>query len=116
MRIIQFYRTKSGQTPIEDFLEALSGKQAQKIAWVLQFIEETENVPAQYFKKLVDTDGIWEVRVQVGGNIFRLLGFLDGGNLVILNHAYQKKTQKTPMKEIRISEKRKRDYLDRVQS
>ncbi len=50
--------------------------------------------------KLVDTDGIWEVRVQVGGNIFRLLGFLDGGNLVILNHAYQKKTQKTPMKEI----------------
>ncbi len=52
MRIIQFYRTKSGQTPIEDFLEALSGKQAQKIAWVLQFIEETENVPAQYFNKV----------------------------------------------------------------
>ncbi len=80
MRIFQFYRTESGQTPIEEFLEALSGKQAQKIAWVLQLIEETENIPAQYFKKLVGTDGIWEVRVQVSGNIFRLLGFLDGGN------------------------------------
>ncbi len=107
MRIIQFCRTEAGQTPIEDFLEALSGKQAQKIAWVLQLIEETEDIPAQYFKKLVDTDSIWEVRVQVSGNIFRLLGFLDDGNLVILNHAYQKKTQKTPMKEIKIAEKKK---------
>ncbi|MDX8392818.1 MAG: type II toxin-antitoxin system RelE/ParE family toxin, partial [Mariprofundaceae bacterium] len=60
-----------------------------------------------------NTDDIWEVRVQVGNNIFRLLGFLDGGNLVILNHAFQKKTQKTPKREIYTAETRKQDYLNR---
>ena len=116
MRVIQFYRTESGQSPIEVFLDSLSGKQAQKVAWVLQLIEEMDNIPAQYFKKLANTDNIWEVRVQASGNIFRLLGFLKGDNLVILNHAFQKKTQKTPMKEIKIAEKRKIDYLNRRQS
>ncbi len=116
MRVIQFYRAESGQSPIEVFLDSLSGKQAQKVAWVLQLIEEMDNIPTQYFKKLADTDNIWEVRVHASGNIFRLLGFLEGDNLVILNHAFQKKTQKTPKKEIKIAEKRKRVYLNRRQS
>ncbi len=79
----------------------------------MQLIEEIELVPVQYFKKLVNTDDIWEVRVQVGNNIFRILGFLDDERLVVLNHAFQKKTQKTPKKEIKIAEKRKKDYLSR---
>jgi len=70
-------------------------------------------VPTKYFKKLVNTNDIWEVRVQVGNNIFRLLGFLDAGSLIILNHAFQKKTQKTPKKEINIAEIRKQDYFNR---
>ena len=53
------------------------------------------------------------MRVQVGGNIFRLLGFFDGDNLVVLNHGFQKKTQKTPPKEIKIAENRRKDYLAR---
>jgi phage-related protein len=113
MREIQFYRTESDKSPVEEFLDSLSAKQAQKVAWVLQVIEEIDKIPVQYFKKLVNTDNIWEVRVQVSGNIFRLLGFLEGDNLVILNHAFQKKTQKTPLKEIKIAEKRKKDYLSR---
>ncbi len=115
MRVIQFYRSETGQSPIEEFLDSLSGKQAKKIAWILQLIEELDNIPAQYFKKLVGTDNIWEVRVQVSGNIFRLLGFIDGNNLIILNHGFQKKTKKTPLKEIKTAEKRKKDYLSRRQ-
>ncbi len=113
MREIRFYRTESGARPIEEFLDSLSGKQAQKVAWVLQLIEEMEIIPVQYFKKLVNTDNLWEVRVQAGNNIFRLLGFLDGDQLVVLNHGFQKKTQKTPKKEIQIAEVRKKDYLKR---
>jgi len=79
----------------------------------LQLIEELEVIPTTYLKKLVNTDDIWEIRVQVGGNIFRLLGFFSGDNLVVLNHGFQKKTQKTPSKEIKIAEKRKNDYLRR---
>ncbi len=113
MREIRFYQSDSGVCPIEVFLDSLSGKQAQKVAWTLQLIEEMQIVPAKYFKKLVNTDDIWEVRIQAGNNIFRLLGFLDGENLVILNHAFQKKTQKMPKKEIQIAETRKKNYLNR---
>ena len=91
----------------------MSGKQAQKVSWVLQLIEDMEIIPVKYFKKLVNTDDIWEVRVQAGNNIFRLLGFLEGRQLVILNHAFQKKTQKTPKKEIQVAEARKKDHLRR---
>lgn len=113
MREIEFYRTDKGKCPIEEFLDSLSGKQTQKFAWVLQLIEELDVVPQTYLKKLVNTDGIWEVRVQIGGNIFRLLGFFYGDNLVVLNHGFQKKTQKIPSKEIKTAETRKKNYLRR---
>jgi phage-related protein len=113
MRNIDFYTTEDGKCPIAEFLDSLSGKQAQKVAWVLQLIEELDKIPTTYLKKLVNTDNIWEVRIQVGGNIFRLLGFFDGDNLVVLNHGFQKKTQKTPPKEIKIAENRRKDYLAR---
>ena len=113
MRTIIFYRLESGKSPVEDFLSMLSGKQAQKVIWVLKLIEELETVPVTYFKKLKGTDGIWEVRIQSGRNIYRILGFMDGNHLVILNHAFQKKSQKTPLQAIKLSEKRKRDYLRR---
>jgi phage-related protein len=113
MRKINFYRTDDDNCPIEEFLDSLNSKQVQKVAWVLQLVEELEVVPTTYLKKLVSTDDIWGIRVQVGGNIFRLLGFFDHDNLVILNHGFQKKTQKTPPKEIKIAESRKKDYLQR---
>ena len=113
MRKIHFYRTESGYCPAEKFLDSLSGKQAQKVAWVLRLIEEMENIPAHYFKKLVNTRDIWEVRIQADGDIFRLLGFLENKHLFILTHACQKKTQKIPQKESRVAERRKQDYLRR---
>ncbi|MBL1275880.1 MAG: type II toxin-antitoxin system RelE/ParE family toxin [Ectothiorhodospiraceae bacterium] len=51
------------------------------------------------------------MRVQSDNSIFRILGFLEKNNLVVLNHAFQKKTQKTPKKEIAIAEARKKDHL-----
>jgi len=113
MREIHFYRTENGYSPIVEFLDSLSSKQAQKVTWVLQLVEDMDIIPIQYFKKLTNTEDIWEVRVQSGNNIFRLLGFLDGDNLVVLNHGFQKKTQKTPKKDIELAEQRKRDYLYR---
>ena len=113
MRQVNFYKTDSGKSPIDSFLNSLSAKQAQKVTWVLEIIEELRIVPRQYFKKLANTDDIWEVRVSSGSNIFRLLGFFDGNNLVILTNGFAKKTQKTPKNEIKLAEKRKKDYLER---
>ena len=113
MREIFFYRTPSGQSPIEVFLDNLTSKQAKKVTWVLQLVEEMDVVPSLYFKKMVNTDDIWEVRVKSGSNIFRLLGFFDGSRLLVLAHAFQKTTQKTPRQAIRLAEERKRDYFRR---
>jgi phage-related protein len=113
MKTVNFYTTDEGKTPVIDFLDSLSAKQAQKVTWVLQLIEELDVIPSTYLKKLVNTEDIWGVRVQVGYNIFRLLGFFDGDNLVVLNHGFQKKTQKTPSKEIKLAEQRRKDYLRR---
>jgi len=113
MRTIIFYRLPNGQSPIELFLDSLTGKQAQKVLWVLQLIEELEQVPRQYFKKLVDSDEIWEVRIQFGNDIFRLLGFFESGTLLILTNGFAKKTQKTPPQEIALAIRRKNEYLAR---
>ena len=96
-----------------DFLDSLNGKQADKITWVLSLVEDLQLVPRQYFKKLVGTDDIWEVRIEFGGDIFRLLGFFDKGNLVVLTNGFTKKTQRTPANEIAVAEKRKKEYLAR---
>jgi phage-related protein len=113
MRTVNFYRLPNGQSPIESFLDSLTGKQAQKVLWVLQIIEELESVPRQYFKKLVDSEGIWEVRIQFGNDIFRLLGFFESGSLLILTNGFAKKTQKTPPQEIALAIRRKSEYLAR---
>lgn len=113
MREIIFYRKQSGDCPIEVFLDSLSGKQAQRVAWVLRLIEELDTIPAQYLKKLTGTEDVWEVRVQVGNDTIRLLGFFYGSRFLVLTNGFAKKTRKTPPKEIALAETRRRDYLNR---
>jgi len=113
VREISFYKTTAGKSPVAEFLDSLTGKQAQKVAWVLRLIEEMDKVPAQYFKKLPGTEDIWEVRVQMGGDIIRLLGFLYGAHFVVLTNGFAKKTRKTPPQEIALAEQRKRELLNR---
>lgn len=86
----------------------LSQKQIEKVFFVLDVIEQFNIVPRKFFKKLESTDNLWEARVQYGNNIFR---FFDGSELVVLNHAFTKKTQKTPRREIKKAEQRKKDYF-----
>ena len=113
---IIFYETAAGKCPVEEFLNLLNPKQAQKVTWTLKLIEDLHSIPSQYFKKLVNTDDIWEVRIIYRNDVFRILGFFDGPKLVVLNHAFQKKTQKTPLQAIETAEKRKRDYFQRRKS
>ena len=111
MRKIKFYRLEKGKCPVEEFFDSLTNKQFEKIAFVLDLIEQIDIVPRKYFKKLKGTDNIWEVRVQQGNNIFRILGFFDGKDLVVLNHAFTKKSQKIPQKEMAVAENRKQNYF-----
>ncbi len=111
MKEIHFFKRADGSSPVEEFIDGLTDKQAQKVAWVLKLIEDMEIIPAQYWKKLTNTDDIWEARIQFGGNIFRILGFESGGCFVLLTNGFAKKTQKTPKREIELAEQRKKIYL-----
>ncbi len=81
-----------------------------KIVWTFDLIEELEKIPETYFKHLENTDGIYEIRVQLGTDIFRIFCFFDQGQLVVLAKGFQKKTQKTPKQEIDKAIKIKKEY------
>jgi phage-related protein len=112
-RNIIFYRTESGQCPVEEFLDSLKPKDAQKVLWVLRLIEDLDRVPSQYFKKLTGTEEIWECRVRVHSKAYRVFSFFVDGNTLVLTHGYSKKSQKTDNRQIKRAERYRRDYLGR---
>lgn len=112
-RTIIFYRKEDGRCPVQEFLDALPGKVAQKVAWVLRLLEDLDMVPITYFKKLIGTEDIWECRIQYGSNIYRLFCFFESHSVVILTHGFEKKSMKTPRQEIERAESYRRDYLKR---
>lgn len=112
-RIITFYKTLEGACPIKEFLDSLDGKVAQKVVWVLNLIEDLDIIPSLYFKKLINTDGIWECRIKFGNNIYRILCFMLDDSNIVLTNGFIKKTQKTPESEITKAEKYKNDFLKR---
>jgi len=111
-KTVTFYRTADGKCPVQEFLDSLPGKVAQKIVWVLRLLEEMDIVPASYFKKLAGREDIWECRIQFGSNAYRIFCFfLD--NSVVLTHGFVKKSQKTPAREIERAEAYRRDFFKR---
>lgn len=96
-----------------DFFNKQSEKVKAKIIWTFDLIEDLQRVPETYLKHIADTDGLYEIRVQVGSNIFRIFCFFDRGRLVVLANGFQKKSQKTPKKEIEQALKIKVEYESR---
>lgn len=84
----------------EDFLHAQPEKVQDKIYKVIEAIETLERIPASYLKFIQGTKGLYEARIQLGSDIWRVFCFFDQGKLVILLNGFVKKTQKTPKKEI----------------
>lgn len=96
----------------KEFYQEQTWKVQKKILWTLKIIETVDRIPEIYFKHLENTEGLYEIRVQVGSNIFRIFCFFDINNLVIVGHGFQKKTQKTPTGEIERAEKIKKEYYE----
>ncbi|MFN5333806.1 MAG: type II toxin-antitoxin system RelE/ParE family toxin [Bacteroidota bacterium] len=84
----------------EEFLKELPQKVQDKIYKVIEAIEMLETVPVNFLKQMIGTKGLYEARIQLGSNIWRVFCFFDDHQLVILINGFQKKTQKTPKKEI----------------
>ena len=84
----------------EDFLLAQPKKVQDKIFKIIEAIETLERVPSSYLKFMSGTEGLYEARIQLGSNIWRVFCFFDNDKLVILLNGFIKKTQKTPKSEI----------------
>ena len=84
----------------ERFFIKQSKKVKAKIIWTIELIEELERVPETYLKHIESTQGLYEIRVKQGRDIFRIFCFFDEGQLIIVTSGFQKKIQKTPKKEI----------------
>jgi phage-related protein len=96
----------------ESFLKAQPKKVQDKIFKIIEAIETLERVPSNYLKFLVGTNGLYEARIQLGSNIWRVFCFFDNDKLVILLNGFQKKTQKTPKNEIEKALKLMTEYHD----
>ncbi len=95
-----------------DFYTTLNPEVKKKFNWTLQLVSEIERVPEKYFSFMKGSSGLFEIRVEVGSNIYRVFSFFDEGKLIVLINGFIKKTQKTPKNEIELAEKLKKQYFD----
>ena len=96
-----------------EFYQVQNDKVKEKIKYVLELIKQVEKVPEKFLKHLTNTNGLYEIRIEYQSNIYRIFCCFDKGKLVILFNAFQKKTQKTPAKEIEKAIELKKEYYER---
>ena len=95
-----------------DFLKKQPLKVQNKIFKIIEAIETLERVPINYLKILVGTNGLYEARIQLGTDIWRVFCFFNNGKLVVLLNGFTKKTQKTPKNEIIKALRLMQNYYD----
>ena len=94
-----------------DFYLRQTLKVQEKIEYVFRIIKTVDPIPEKFMKHLKGADGLYEIRVEFESNIYRIFCCFDSGNIVVLFNGIQKKTQKTPLKEIDLAVKLKKEYL-----
>jgi phage-related protein len=109
-RQIVFYKTKDNKCPIQDFLDNLSGKVSQKVIWVIKLLEDLDIIPINYFKKIVGTKEIWECRIKLGSDSYRILCFFMDKSVIVITHGFVKKSKKVPKNEIERAESLMEDF------
>jgi phage-related protein len=95
----------------QDFYLQVNDSVKEKIGYVFRVIKTVDKVSEKFLKHIEGADGLYEIRVDACGNIYRIFCCFDKGNLVVLFNAFQKKTQKTPKQEIQLAEKLKKEYF-----
>jgi phage-related protein len=95
-----------------DFYISLNSSVQEKIEYVFNVIKTVDRIPEKFLKHLEGTDGLFEIRIQVGSDIYRIFCCFDAGRVVILFNGFQKKSQKTPKDEINKAIRLKEEYFN----
>ena len=90
------------------FYRALEAGAQKKIDYVLDVLKMQDRVSEKFVKYI--KDGLYEIRASYNGNIYRAFFIFDEGNIVMLFNGFQKKSQKTPSKEIERALELKKEY------
>ena len=99
-------------TEFWDFYFAQRSEVQDKIDWVIGLVRTLSMVPMKFLKYLEGTDGLFEIRIKLSSDIFRIFCFFDEGNLIILLNGFQKKADKTPKNEIEKAGRLKLKYYE----
>ena len=99
----------------DEFFASQPKKVKDKIVYVLRIIEEIDRIPERHLKHMTGTNGLYEARIKLGSDIYRVLCFFDEGRLVVLLNGFQKKSQKTPKNEIKLAQRLKQEYYEEKQ-
>lgn len=108
----EFYATKDGKKPAKDFMLSQDEKMRAKLFGLVDILEQYGNALREPYSKSLG-DGIFELRAKVGTNISRVLYFFYYEGRIILTHGFVKKTQKTPLSEIKKAKECRKDFLER---
>lgn len=92
------------------FFDKQNQKAKDKIIWTIRLLEELPRLPKNYFKHIEGTKGLYEIRISSGNDTFRIFCFFDQEKVIVLGNGFQKKTQKTPLREIEKALKIKLEY------
>ena len=95
-----------------DFYNLQKPEVQDKIDWVIGLVRSLRMVPEKYFKSLEDTKGLFEIKIKLGTDIYRIFCFFDKRNLIILLNGFNKKSEKTPKNEIEKAMRLKQKYYD----
>lgn len=92
----------------EKFMATLTEKVQTKIQYGLLLLKSQDRLPKKFIKLI--RDGLYELRTEYDGNVYRVFFIFDNGQIVVLFNGFQKKTQKTPQKEIEKALRIKEEY------
>jgi phage-related protein len=95
-----------------DFFDQQTEKVKEKIDHVLFVVTVADRIPLKFFQHLEGTNGLYEIRVEFQGNIYRIFCCFDEGQVVVLFNGFQKKSQKTPSEELDKAVKIMNEYFD----
>jgi len=95
-----------------DFFNRQTEKTKDKIDYVLFLVTVAEKIPGKFFERITGYDGLFAIRIEFESNIYRIFCCFDKGDLVVLFNGFQKKTQKTPKKEIEKAMRIMEEYND----
>ena len=108
----EFYLTEGGKSPIEEFLKGLDAKTQARFIYSIEQLRVSNVKAAEPLVKHLEGK-LWELRRASSGNIYRLLYFFFSGRKIVFVHGFQKKTPKTPRREIELAQNRMDDYIKR---